>query len=171
MDDIIIQTPRLYLRSIKPGDEAIIFPEIDEELTKYWIGWEPPKDVEAAKSAIEKSIALSKTTINVDLVALGANDNFIGKCGIVLHMFANEVVLDLCVNHSAQGQGYATEMLLALINWAKKNLKLPYIIYSVTDGNAPSESIIKKLGAPLHREYTALKRNEQKLVRDYKIVL
>ena|SRR3989344_3838513 len=171
MEKIISQTARLNLRSVEPGDELIIFPEVDEELTKYWIGWEPPKDVEEVRQSIEKSLALSKTTVNVDWMAFDKAGGFVGKCGIVPHMFPNEFEIDLWVKRERQGQGFAKEMLNALIDWARQNLKLPYIVYSVTEGNIPSEAIVKKLGIPLFREYAVSKRRELKLVRDYKVIL
>jgi RimJ/RimL family protein N-acetyltransferase len=168
-----IETSRLRFCGLKHGDEKYLFPEIDEALTQHWIGWEPPETIDEVREKIEQSLELSKTTINVEwLVFDKETGDFVGLCNLIPYEeHPGELDIGLWIKASAQGHGYGGEMLHALLSWAEANLAVPYIVYSVTEGNERSAKIIRHLNAPVLREFTATKRGQERKVTDYKVAL
>jgi RimJ/RimL family protein N-acetyltransferase len=169
-----VETARLNLRLIKLGDEQYIFPVVDEELTRYWIDWEPPQSMEQVRSDIEKTLRLCQEGKKFHFLGFTkADKEFIGLCGIAQNFapYEAESEIDVWVKKEAQGRGYATEMVAALIPWVQTHLKLPYLVYSITEGNNKSESIIKHYNAPVLRRKIYMKRGVPKNVTDYKIDL
>jgi len=173
MQDVLLDTSRLHLRSVEPGDEEYLFREIDADLTRHWIGWEPPESVTELRSSIEQSVLRAAHETCVELVAFHKDTtNFIGSCHILPYEeYSGEYEIGLWVKKPEQGKGYATEMLDGLVGWARRYLKVPYLVYSVTEGNGASASIVKKLNVPVLREFTATKRGVERRVTDYRIDL
>jgi RimJ/RimL family protein N-acetyltransferase len=166
-----IRTRRLALRPLRVGDEQYTFPAVDEELTRYWIGWEPSVNLADEKSRLEKIIAIVQSGQSGSFLAFDSNQKFVGYCAVMPYREFNEHEIDLWIVKKQQGKGYSGEMLSAIIDWARKNLKVPYVIYSITEGNEKSFNAIKKLNLPVHRKFVAIKRGEKKLVTDYRISL
>ncbi len=167
------ETEHLKFRTIEIGDENIIFPEIDESLTSHWIGWEPPKNLGELRINIEDVIGQGKKDdFNVEFMVFAKSTNeFIGCCGISPTEHHGEYEAGLWVKKSAQRRGYGKEMIRMLIDWAKKNTNLKYIVCSITEGNLASEGIIKRVNHYFLREYVATKRDVKRRVVDYAINL
>lgn len=166
------ETSRLRFRLVRLGDEAILSPEIDEALTEHWIGWEPG-GVAQVRRDVERAVGWMERAEGFEFLAFGKEDEaFIGLCHLIPYPgYPGELDIGVWVRRAAQGKGYATEMVGALVAWAKGNLGVPYLVYSVTEGNAASEAIIRKIGAPVLREYVATKRGKERRVTDYRVAL
>ncbi len=166
--DVRLETARLILRSIRLGDEKLIFPEQTEEITQHWVGLEPADSPKELKERIRHSIEKSKETLYIELIVFTKNSHeFIGRCDIAGTDF-DDFEIDLWVKKSAQRQGYAKEMVAVLLDWARKNTTLKYLVYSVTEGNIPSQALIDKEGKPLLRTWQTEKHGEKRIVRDYR---
>lgn len=162
-----IETEHLHMRPIRTGDEALIFPEVDTELTKHWIGWEPTTDIDDVRKDIE---VFEKNPQGVRFMVFNKETKeFIGNGNLLNE--EGEYQLELWIKASMQGRGYGKEILDALIGWAKTNLDVLYVVYSVTDGNISSQALIQKLGLNSFREFDVEKRGETRHVRDYQIAL
>jgi RimJ/RimL family protein N-acetyltransferase len=170
-EDFIAKSSRLKFRFLKSGDEKLIFPEIDEDLTKYWIGWEPSKNLEEEKEKVKEKIKFNQNPPNFEFITFDSHNNFIGCCGISPSEELGEFEINLWVKHTEQGRGYGKEMLNTVIDWAKNNSNLSYLVYSYTEGNESSAKIIHDLKAVLFREVKYLKRGVGKIVYDHKIYL
>lgn len=171
IDNIGVTAERLHFRPIAPGDEAYIFPEVDEELTRYWIGWEPSATIEEERQKVLEKVRLSEIPPNFEWMAFDAEGHFIGCCGISPSEEPGEFEVNLWVAHKEQRKGYAREMLQAALAWTSQHTDLAYLVYSYTEGNAASQAIIAKMGVPLYREVSYMKRGVLKKVYDHKIVL
>lgn len=164
---------RLSFRQVTPGDEKIIFPCIDDELTKDWIGWEKSETlleegnrVDMMVEEIEKGEAIHFLSFE------NATGDFVGMCGLEHDMICpDDMEINVWTKHSRQGRGYGTEMVQALLGWVKENTDLAYVIYSVTGGNKGSEAMISRLGLTPFRTFPAMKRGCKREVHDYKIFL
>jgi len=167
-----IRTARLYFRPLRTGDEGYLFPEIHEGITEHWIGWEPPETIEEARSAVIKSINACKKGRAVELIAFSRQeDEFIGCVGISHTTDWGEFEINLWVKTSAQKQGYGREMCDMMIEWARQNVDLDYIVYSVTDGNVVSTKLARTMNLPELRTWAATKNGAVRKVTDYKVIL
>ncbi len=106
-----------------------------------------------------------------EFIAFDNSNNFIGCCGISPSEEKEEYEINIWVKRAEQRKGYGKEILGTILDFAKKNTNLPYLIYSFTDGNEASSAIIKRIGVPLFRTMSYLKRGVRKQVYDYKIFL
>ncbi|MFZ3031653.1 MAG: GNAT family N-acetyltransferase [Candidatus Moraniibacteriota bacterium] len=170
-DVFSIETDYLNFRPLRLGDESYIFPEVDEELTRYWIGWEPSKDIREEREKVKARIAIAEIPPNFEFVVFDKGGRFVGCCGVSPSEEPGEFEVDLWVIHSAQGKGYGKEMLQTALRWTKEHSNLLYVVYSYTEGNEASAAIIHRMNALMFREVTYLKRGELKRVFDHKIIL
>lgn len=171
MENTYFETKHLRLRPVQSGDEKYIFPEVDDALTEHWIDWESEKNIEGTRKAILEMLELEKNSFSKEFVAFGDRDNFVGCCKLNPSEGEGEYEVGIWVRHAEQGKGYGKEMCRFVIDWAKKNTNLEYIVYSVTEGNVASQHIIEKMNLPVYREFSALKRGVSRRVRDYKVPL
>jgi len=169
-----IETPRLLLRPLAAGDEALLYPEINEQITRHWIDFEPPKGIGEVETRIRNSLVLTRNGLGQDFIAMQKDAlAFVGCGGIVPYPdFACEFEVIFWVKASLHGCGYGTELFTALLKWAKKNFhRVPYIVYSVTKGNDASAAIIRSMGAEVLRVEMMKKRGVMRKVTDYKLPL
>ena len=169
-----IRGERLVFRKLREKDSAIIFPEIDEELTRYWIGWEPAADTDALKLSIKETLGkIAKDKNLAEFVAFTKDNEFIGCCGIEMTP-EKDYEINVWVKKSMQGKGYGLEIACAMVEHAKEK-GLKQIIYSITEGNAASYGLLSKLEKIFSiRELRVCmmeKRGQQKEVTDYLIDL
>lgn len=167
-----LETERLLLRSLQESDASMLYPVIDEELTRYWIGWEPPQDMEELQADIQERLA--QVTVGQEVCLLGFlkdTQEFIGYVGLTPRE-TRELEIDVWVKKSAQHHGFALEMVRKIIHWGKEQRLRPYFIYSITEGNTPSFKLLQKLGGGVFYQVTSAdKRGVLKQVVDYKFEL
>lgn len=166
-----LRSTNLSFRPIQLGDERYTFPEIDEKLTRYWINWEPSRNIEEEREVIKNKVKLSENLPSIEFIVFNNQKEFIGCCGISPSEENGEFEINIWIKHSAQGKGYGREMLNMILSWARDNTNLNYLIYSITDGNQASFRLIKNINASVVRKITYPKRGVQKEVVDYKIFL
>lgn len=133
---------RLQFRLLHEEDADLLFPHITEDITHLWIGWEYPKNYEECKAWIKKITERDGTLFLAFSSSTGA---FVGAIGTDWIHNTQEYELDIWVCKEMQNKGYATEMLTSFLAWLKKNTKLPYVIYSYTQGNKASRHLLKKV--------------------------
>jgi RimJ/RimL family protein N-acetyltransferase len=160
---------RLTFRPLRSGDEAITFPCIDDELTKYWIGWERAETIEKEHTRLMSIVGRSPSAY---FLAFGRNAKFVGMCGLIPELpDCMELGVDVWVSKENQKQGYGLEMVRSIVCWARKNTRKEYLIYSVTEGNTASLKIAEALGLIMLRQFVHTKRGVDKNVTDFKILL
>jgi [ribosomal protein S5]-alanine N-acetyltransferase len=71
---------------------------------------------------------------------------FHGPPGVNGPSAADAVEIGYSIFEPWRGQGYATEVARALIEWARRKHGIPRFIASVSPGNAPSLAVVRKLG-------------------------
>ena len=74
-------------------------------------------------------------------------------CGGLHHIDTKTPELGVWIKKSAQGNGYGKETIIALKEWADKNLDYEYILYPAVEENYPSRRIPEFLGGEVFREY------------------
>jgi len=75
--------------------------------------------------------------------------------------------LQIMVMREHQGNGYATELLTALIPYLFKKYSFDRIVYRLRANNVPSEKLVKKLGGVIQKPNSVI---EELTVKTYHIV-
>lgn len=149
-----IETPRLILRPIMPGDGPALFDakqETQAEL-KQWMSWANERDTidDNEIAAREGHIRFLKRE---DMMMVGLEKET-GRfvVGTGLHRFdwsIRRFEIGYWVRASAQGQGYAGEAANAITRYAFGALKANAVEIRHAEGNDKSRSVIEKLGFAL----------------------
>lgn len=150
--DITIKTKNLCLKGITLDYKDIIFKEFTAEITTYMFP-RPAEEIEETIEFIETSIKKNKNGSELQIVILDkGNEDFLG-CGGLHHINGKTPELGIWIKKSAHGHGYGKEAMVALKEWADKNLDYEYILYPVAEKNYPSKRIPEFLGGKVAREY------------------
>lgn len=152
ISDEIIETKNLSLKAITLDYKDDIFKEFTAEITTYMFPKSPDK-IEETVEFIEKSINKNKLGIDFNVVIINKeNEDFLG-CGGIHHMDRKTPEFGIWIKKSAHGHGYGKEAVVALKNWADKNLDYEYVLYPVAKENYSSRRIPEFLGGEIVREY------------------
>ena len=149
-----IETPRLLLRPVQPGDGAAMFEAQQEtwESLKRWMDWtEEGLDPDRAEANARKGYA--RYILREDLWLTGIEKET-GRPVIWTGLHRPDwdnrgFSIGYWVRQSVQGQGYATESTNALIRYAFNALAARRVTIGHAEGNEASRRVIEKLGFTL----------------------
>ena len=167
--NIKIETKNLLLKSISLEYKENIFEEFTPEIVTYMFP-PSPKKIEETIDFIEKSMTENKEGNNFQIVILNKkNGEFLG-CGGIHHIDTKTPEFGIWIKKSAHGNSYGKETIIALKQWADKNLTYDYILYPVVEENIASRKIPESLNGKVFREYekTNMSGNKQHLL-EYRI--
>ncbi|MFH1187449.1 MAG: GNAT family N-acetyltransferase, partial [bacterium] len=166
---ITIETKNLCLKAITLEYQEDIFKEFNSEITEH-MHPRPADKIEETIEFIEKSMKENKEGSNLQLVVLDKNNNnFLGNAGLH-HIDTKTPELGIWIKKSAHGNSYGKEAMVALKEWADKNLNYKYILYPVVKENYPSKRIPEFLGGKVEKEYEKINMSGKKQhILEYKI--
>ena len=147
-EDII--TNRLVIKSTREEDGPLCLNIwLDDEMGKYLS--DPPRD-----KADEDEMNFAKDIENQKgwypfIAVLKESGEFIGTCSVVTSDDNKHWDLGYCVHKKYWREGYATEMIKALINFGYRNGGRK-ITADVAKENAGSNAVLKKLGFYVEKE-------------------
>ena len=150
--NITIETTNLCLKGITLDYKDSIFREITAEITTHMT----PKSAEIIEETIEfiqTSIKENKDGSNFQMVILDKKSKDFLGCAGLHHIDRKTPELGIWIKKSAHGHGYGKEAMIALKEWADKNLDYEYILYPVVEENYPSRRIPEFLDGKVAREY------------------
>jgi len=145
-----LETDRLALRSLRPDDvEPLVSLWADPEVTRFLSG---PRDTGQVRAILQEEL--------VDPPAgwLGqwplvekVSGDLVGDCGLISKEIEGraEVELVYVLATTAWGNGYATEIGLALLRVAREELKQRRVVSLIEVENAASKHVAEKLGMHL----------------------
>ncbi len=167
--DIIIETENLLLKSISLNYKDDIFQEFTPDITTYMYPKAPDK-IDDTIQFIQTAIETNQKGSNFQTVILKKDTGeYLGNVGIH-HIDTETPEFGIWIKKSAHGHGYGKEAVVALKEWADKNLNYQYILYPVDEKNYPSRKIPEFLGAKVAREYEQVNMSGQKLdLLEYRI--
>jgi len=144
---VILETKRLILRRQKESDvEPLVALWSDPEVTRYLGG---PRDQEALRESFEQS-GESPFAEDYDLwpVVDKKTGRVIGHSGLLDKEIDEKTEIELVyvIASDHWGKGYATEIALALRDYAFKEMGLDRIVALVEPENKPSERVAVKIG-------------------------
>lgn len=150
-----LETNRLMLRPPVIEDAELIFAKYakDSEVTKYLI-WRPHKDVSETRVFVERCIRGWKEGSCYPWVVMRKDDNeLIGM--IELRIANGEADLGYVLAREAWGQGYATEMAIAVVSWAIEQEEITRIWATCDCENLASARVLEKAGLKFEKVLNA----------------
>jgi RimJ/RimL family protein N-acetyltransferase len=162
-DDII--TDRLIIRSTREEDGPFCLSIwLDNEMGRYLA--DPPRD-----KADEEELNFGKDIENEDgwypfVAILKETGEFIGTCSVVPMDDDRRWDLGYCVHKNYWRQGYASEIIQALVDFGHKKGGMKFTA-NVAKENEGSNAVLKKLGFYIETEGTFKKRQTDIVYEQY----
>ena len=165
----ILETERCLVRELTLEDlDALFALYADEEMDKYTESLYPyEEEKEFQKAYIENMYRFFG--YGMWLVYLKETGKLIGRAGLEHREFQEEIELELgyLIGKSYQGQGYATEVCKAILEYAKENTSFERINCVIEEGNAPSIALAEKLGFSHIEDYELDKKRMHRFIFDF----
>ena len=145
----ILETERLRVREMTLADIDRLYEIYSEpSITEYMEGLYPDKqdELEFARSYIENMYGFYG--YGLWLVLEKASGRIVGRAGLGNREIDGEIHLELgyVIAKEYQGRGYATEVSLAILDYARTELAATKVISLIKPGNEPSVRTARKLG-------------------------
>lgn len=160
-----IETDRLILKSTREEDGPLCLSIwLDDEMGKYLI--DPPRH-KASDAYMNFAEGIEEDESWYSFIAISKETgDFIGTCSVV--PLEEEVHWDLgyCVHKKYWRQGYATEMIMALIQFGYSKGGRVFTA-DVAQENEGSNAVLKKLGFSIEKEGSFQKRCTDIVYDDY----
>lgn len=142
----MLETERFLIRAIAAEDAPSVFAYRSDAITNQYQGWIPKQ-----LSEVDEFIAKNPKDINqpdtwFQLVIIDQeNKELVGDIGI--HFIdEQQVEIGCTLNKASHHKGVATESLRKVIDYLFKQLNKHRIIGSIDPDNAPSISLVERLG-------------------------
>jgi [ribosomal protein S5]-alanine N-acetyltransferase len=144
----VLNTPRLSLRHLTPGDSAFLVELMNEPPYVANIGDRGVRTIADAQRYIEEKFTASYVGngFGLYLVELVQGTIPIGICGLVKRELLDHPDLGFAYLQRFWSRGYATEAGSATLKYAQETLGLPYIYGVVSPKNARSIRLLELLG-------------------------
>ena len=148
MSDVILQTDRLRLRRLTPGDATFIFELVNEPSFIENIGDRNVRSEEDAVRYIQNGPMASYERYGYGLykVELKQTSTPIGICGPLKRETLDYPDIGFAFLPRFWGQGYALESSSAVMNYSREVLGLNEIAAITTPTNERSIKLLEKLG-------------------------
>jgi RimJ/RimL family protein N-acetyltransferase len=145
---LILETPRLLVRQLEPHDFDEFYAICgDAELMRY-VGNNQPMSLEKAQKWLDKCLHHYLTPgYSCSAVIFKSDSHFAGIGGLAPSPDnADEIELIYILKQTYWGQGLATELAQALLNYGFGQLGLKRIIATIDPENTLSIRVAEKLG-------------------------
>lgn len=150
MRKYMINTTHLGMRFIHKEDEHYL-QDIDKDPVVKRFYPEGTLSDEEIREFINDSLANKKEKNLPTLVIFKArNDDFVGEAYFD-QLDTGEIKVGYLLHKKYWNKGYATEILKALLNWAKVNVNTDYIIAYADKNNEASFRVMEKCGMKYYK--------------------
>ncbi len=150
----ILETERLVLRPIKAGDVETIFNcwMQDEDVSRYMC-WKASSDINEAKEFVSFELGnLEDDSWNRWLIELKETEEVIGTCLIFFNDEEDNWDISYNLGKKYWGNGYISEAMRAVMDYAKNELKIRECIAIHAVENPASGRVMEKLGFRYEKE-------------------
>ena len=140
-----IKTERLVLRRYSPADAIEIFEcyAQDEKVTRF-LTWRPHQSMEDTKAFVSDRIAVWDQGDDCTWELTTTDGKLIGGIGLRIRAFKAD--LGYVIGRSYWGNGYATEALRTVVQWALRQPQI-FRVWAVCDiENVASARVMEKCG-------------------------
>ena len=162
---LAVETPRLLLRPVEPGDAADLYDYASDPEVARLMSWNAHTSVRETQEFVARQVdGLARgTDLTWAIVHDGRARGCISLAGIVWTFRAwriDRAELGYWLGRPLWGQGLVSEAALAATRFAFETLGLHKVTIGCIDGNAASQRIIEKIG------YRFLAKHEDDVWRD-----
>ena len=143
-----LETDRLNIRPLTPGDARFIFELVNEPPWLAYIGNKGVLTLDDADAYIRKGPMRMYADRGFGLCLVERNDDGtpMGMCGLIKRDTLADVDLGLAFLQRFWGAGYALEAAAATVAFARDALRLRRIVAITTRDNRRSSQLLRKLG-------------------------
>ncbi len=148
----VLQTERLDLRQLKPGDAEFILELLNEPAFLQFIGDKGVRSLGDAREYIMKGPVDSYGRHGFGLYATCLRDRTpIGICGLVKRDGLADVDIGFAFLSRYRAKGYAVESASAVLAHARRALRLQRIVAITSPDNLGSIAVLEKIGMKFER--------------------
>lgn len=150
MPDIVIETERLVLRTIDPGDAELQYRLLNTSTVMEHLGG--VKELHEIEAKHAKSQAwFAQRGFGFMMMIEKSSGELVGHCGMKLVDNAHapnqgDHEIGWLVREDRWRHGYANEAMRAVIDWAFTSIGAPHVVALTCDRNVPSWRLMEKLG-------------------------
>ena len=151
--DLILETERLLLRRLQPGDVDAIFAVLGDPVAMQY--YPRTFDRKDAEQWVERNLRrYAEHGHGLYAVVLKASGEMIGDCGLVTQQIEGRAELEVGYHlHRDQwGHGYATEAARACMDHAFRELTVAKVISLIRPENLPSRRVAERNGMRVERQ-------------------
>jgi RimJ/RimL family protein N-acetyltransferase len=151
-----LETPRLRLRRLVPGDAAFYLALVTDPAWIRFIGNKNLRSVdEARRSLVEGPIAMyGRTGHGLLCVERRADAVALGICGLIKRDTLPDIDIGFAFLPQHRGQGYAAESARAVLAHARDELRLARVVGITSPENADSRRLLEHLGLTHEKTYS-----------------
>lgn len=147
-----IETERLFLLPISMKNKESIFNDFNSDITTYMYP-KPADTIEETISFIETSLKWLKEWSNLQMVVYHKDDDEFLGCAWLHNVDKDTPEFGIWIKKNSHGNWYGREAIIAIKEWADKNMKYEYILYPVDESNKSSRKIAEILWGKIEKEY------------------
>ncbi len=158
---MIFQTTRLTVRPLQAADLPAMFEMQSNPRVMQYTGTKNAQTMEAIEKELEKLIgnyAAPENTFWVWAVERKSDQSFLGTCALILNE-DNEHEIGFRFLEKYWGNGYATEVANALVEYAESLPGIPGLVAYVYSANTGSVKVLDRSPLVLEREFFNEKEN------------
>lgn len=144
----ILETERVVLRWVRPGDAPFILELLNDPAWLLYIGDKHVRTLDDARAYIEKGpVAMyAKHGLGLYLVERKVGGVAMGLCGLIKRDALPDVDIGFAFLPQFRGSGYALESARATMAYGTTTLGLTRIVAITTQDNQDSSRLLEKLG-------------------------
>ena len=156
IDDTVLETPRLILRRVRPGDAALQHRLLNTpEMMRHLGGPKSLEEIETRHARIRESY--STNGFGFMMLIEKASGELVGHCGMkrvdnALAPNRGDHEIGWVVRQDRWRQGYAHEAMQGVIGWAFETIGAPHLVALTCDANVGSWKLMEKLGMERRRD-------------------
>lgn len=144
----MLETERLLLREFTTGDTAFILELVNSAGWLQYIGDRNIKSVEQAKAYLENGPIKNYRENGFGLCLVEKKDDAkaIGMCGLLKREYLDTPDMGFAFLPEFNGNGYAYEIAIATVAYAKNKLKISTVSAITMANNEKSIKLLEKMG-------------------------
>ena len=144
----MLETERLLLREFTTGDTAFILELVNSAGWLQYIGDRNIKSVEQAKAYLENGPIKNYRENGFGLCLVERKDDAkaIGMCGLLKREYLDTPDMGFAFLPEFNGNGYAYEIAIATVAYAKNKLKISTVSAITMANNEKSIKLLEKMG-------------------------
>ena len=145
-----IETERLIVRPMEPGDAEALWEMLREPSTWEFIGPPQVQSLEETRRFVERKAAYHREHgFAMWAVIERESGRPVGDCGLQLLEGGPEVELGYHLTLASRGRGYTTEAARACLAYGLEKVGLDRIVAVAWPGNGASQRVMQKCGMRL----------------------